>query len=55
MLADNVLFHGEVLEKNITGKNPKAIHAFNKHISEDKRIQHVMLTVRDGVMLMQKK
>jgi predicted O-methyltransferase YrrM len=55
MLADNVLFHGEVLEKNITGKNPKAIHAFNKHISEDKRIQHVMLTVRDGVMLIQKK
>jgi predicted O-methyltransferase YrrM len=55
MLVDNVLFHGEVLEKNITGKNPKAIHAFNKHISEDKRIQHVMLTVRDGVMLMQKK
>jgi predicted O-methyltransferase YrrM len=55
MLVDNVLFHGEVLEKNITGKNPKAIHAFNKHISEDKRIQHVMLTVRDGVMLIQKK
>jgi predicted O-methyltransferase YrrM len=55
MLADNVLFHGEVLEKNITGKNPKAIHAFNKHISKDKRIQHVMLTVRDGVMLIQKK
>ncbi|HEX7458334.1 MAG TPA: O-methyltransferase, partial [Ginsengibacter sp.] len=29
ILADNVLFHGEVLEENITGKNAKAIHAFN--------------------------
>ncbi len=55
ILADNVLFHGEVLEKNITGKNAKAIHAFNKHIAADNRIQHVMITVRDGVMLIQKK
>ena len=29
ILADNVLFHGEVLEENIKGKNAKAIHAFN--------------------------
>ena len=55
MLADNVLFHGEVLEENITGKNAKAIHAFNEHINKDERIQHVMMTVRDGLMLIQKK
>lgn len=55
ILADNVLFHGEVLEENITGKNAIAIQAFNDHISGDERIQHVMVTVRDGLMLIQKK
>lgn len=55
ILADNVLFHGEVLEENITGKNAKAIHAFNEHLEKDKRIQHVLMTVRDGLMLIQKK
>jgi caffeoyl-CoA O-methyltransferase len=55
ILADNVLFHGEVLEENITGKNAKAIHAFNKHLEKDNRIQHVLMTVRDGLMLIQKK
>ncbi len=55
ILADNVLFHGEVLEENITGKNAKAIHAFNEHLKKDNRIQHVLVTVRDGLMLIQKK
>lgn len=55
ILADNVLFHGEVLEENISGKNAKAIHAFNEHIARDNRIQQVMLTVRDGLMMILKK
>ena len=55
ILADNVLFHGEVLEENITGKNAKAIHAFNEHLKKDNRVQHVLMTVRDGLMLIQKK
>lgn len=55
ILADNVLFHGEVLEEKITGKNAKAIHAFNKHIAKDERVQQVLMTVRDGLMLIQKK
>jgi caffeoyl-CoA O-methyltransferase len=55
LLADNVLFHGEVLEENITGKNAKAIHAFNEHILNDERVEHVIVTVRDGIMLIQKK
>ena len=55
IIADNVLFHGEVLEEKITGKNAKAIHAFNEHLKKDNRIQHVLVTVRDGLMLIQKK
>jgi predicted O-methyltransferase YrrM len=55
ILADNVLFHGEVLEENITGKNAKAIHAFNEHLRKDNRVHHVLMTIRDGLMLIQKK
>lgn len=54
IIADNVLFHGEVLEESIKGKNAKAIHAFNIHIENDKRVGQVMLTVRDGLLLMRK-
>ena len=55
ILADNVLFHGEVLEENIRGKNAKAIHAFNEHLKNDDRIERVILTIRDGLFLIQKK
>ena len=54
IIADNVLFHGEVLEQNIKGKNAKAIHAFNQHIAGDKRVEQVMLTVRDGLSIIRK-
>ena len=55
ILADNVLFHGEVLEENVKGKNAKAIQAFNEHIKNDDRVQQAMLTIRDGLLLIQKK
>ncbi len=55
ILADNVLFHGEVLEESITGKNAKAIQAFNEHLKNDDRIERVILTIRDGLFLIQKK
>lgn len=55
ILADNVLFDGEVvlpIEKQ--SKNAKAISAFNEKIKADKRIEHVLLPVRDGIMIMRK-
>jgi len=55
ILADNVLFHGEVLDENVKGKNAKAIQDFNEHIKNDNRVQQVMLTIRDGLLLIQKK
>ncbi len=54
ILADNVLFHGEVLEEKISGKNAKAIHAFNEHVAKDPRVQQVILTLRDGLMIIRK-
>lgn len=54
ILADNVLFHGEVLQENIKGKNAKAIQAFNEYVAKDNRVQQVILTVRDGIFLIKK-
>ena len=55
ILADNVLFHGQVVEETIKGKNAKAIHAFNEHVANDERTEQVLLTVRDGLLLIKKK
>jgi predicted O-methyltransferase YrrM len=55
ILADNVLFHGQVLDHPVKGKNAKAIQAFNEHVANDSRVEQVMLTVRDGLMLIRKK
>mgnify|MGYP006171257453 CR=1 FL=1 len=55
ILADNVLFHGDVLEEPIKGKNAKAIHAFNEMVSADDEVEKIMLTLRDGLFLIRKK
>lgn len=54
IIADNVLFHGQVLTDQIKGKNAAAIHAFNEHVKHDHRVEQVMLTVRDGLTLIKK-
>jgi len=54
ILADNVLFHGEVLDENIKGKNAKAIHAFNQYVAKDYQVHQVILTIRDGLMMIRK-
>ena len=55
IIADNVLFHGEVLEKEIKGKNAIAIHAFNEMVKNDQSVEKVMLTIRDGLLFIRKK
>jgi len=55
ILADNVLFHGEVLEDTIKGKSAKAIQAFNEYVQQDESVEKALLTVRDGLMLIVKK
>jgi predicted O-methyltransferase YrrM len=55
ILADNVLFHGQVLEDPISGKNARAIQAFNDHVKQDPRTEQVLLTIRDGLLLVKKK
>jgi predicted O-methyltransferase YrrM len=55
IIADNVLFHGQVLQDPIIGKNARAVDAFNKYVAKDVRVEQVMLTVRDGLLLIKKK
>jgi caffeoyl-CoA O-methyltransferase len=55
ILADNVLFHGQVLEREIKGKNARAIHRFNELVSQDGEVEKVLLTIRDGLLMIRKK
>lgn len=54
LLADNVLFHGAVLEDDVKGKNATAIHAFNLHVRNDPSVTVLMLPFRDGLTLIRK-
>ena len=54
ILADNVLFHGQVLEKVIKGKNAKAIQQFNDEVMKRTDVEKLMLPVRDGVYVIRK-
>lgn len=53
ILADNVLWSGKVLDPN-PDKDTKAIKEFNKKVSQDSRVESVLLPVRDGIMLLRK-
>jgi caffeoyl-CoA O-methyltransferase len=55
LITDNVLFHGHVLEQPIRNRNATAIDGFNRHVAADVRVETVMLTLRDGWMLVRKK
>lgn len=49
LMADNVLWSGRVLRpKDLT---TRAIAAFNRFVAADRRVEAVMLTIRDGVTL----
>ncbi len=54
ILADNIFFHGEVLGENIKGKSAKGIEAFNNFIRDQRDIEKVVLTIRDGLYLVRK-
>jgi caffeoyl-CoA O-methyltransferase len=53
MVVDNVLRRGHVLDPQ--DEAARATAAFNDHVHQDPRVQHVLLTVRDGIMLVRRK
>lgn len=55
LIADNVLWSGKVLNLENADKDTLAIHQFNEKIKIDDRVEKVLLTVRDGLLIIRKK
>lgn len=55
IIADNVLWSGRVAEASNEDENTLAIRGFNDYVMADERVECVMLTVRDGMLLIRKK
>jgi len=53
LAVDNVLWSGKVLDPR--DEETRAIHALNERAHRDPRVEHVLLTVRDGVLLVRKR
>lgn len=53
VVADNTLWSGRVLDP--TKDTDRALAEFNRHVQRDDRVENVLLTVRDGMMLARKK
>jgi predicted O-methyltransferase YrrM len=52
ILSDNVLWSGKVVEKmNPKDEDTKALVAYNKLLNSDKRIETVLLPIRDGLTI----
>jgi predicted O-methyltransferase YrrM len=54
ILADNVLWSGKVAEEN-QDEETRALVAFSDKVQKDDRVENVLLTMRDGVMMIRKK
>ncbi len=57
ILADNVLWSGEVLKAECgetDNESATALHEFNQKIQADERVGNILLTVRDGLMIIRK-
>lgn len=53
LVADNTLWSGEVLDPR--GASARGVDAFNRRVREDERVEHVLVPLRDGVMLARKR
>ncbi len=55
ILADNVLWGGKVIETvQENDEYTRGILAFNNFIKKDKRVENVILPIRDGIMMLRK-
>ena len=54
IIIDNVLWHGEVADKNKQDKLTKIIREFNSYINSDKRTENLIVPVGDGFAVCRK-
>jgi predicted O-methyltransferase YrrM len=55
IIADNVLWDGKVIDEGAKDKESVHIRKFNNYIRKNKHVDHVLLTIRDGIMIIRKK
>lgn len=55
MLIDNVLWDGEVLKQPAPDEKTAAIQELNRMVSGDPRVSAVLITIRDGVLVVRLK
>ena len=54
IIVDNVLWHGEVVNKNNKDKLTSIINEFNKYLNNDKRIENLIMPLGDGLTICRK-
>jgi len=54
LMADNVLWSGKVVDPQ-PDKDTRAILEFNRKVQADPRVENLLLSLRDGIMMMYKK
>ena len=55
VLADNVLWSGRVLDPNENDKETSGLRNFADHISNKENVEHILMPIRDGIMVIRKK
>ena len=50
LLADNVLWHGKVVDDSVTDEDTQGIREFNEAIRDDRRLWSTMLGLGDGLI-----
>lgn len=51
VLADNVLWNGKVLDANAKDRDTQALITFNQMVQTDPTVENVILSIRDGLMM----
>ena len=54
IIIDNVLWHGEVVDKNNTDKFTLNIKHFNNFIAKDERVEKLIIPLGDGMTICRK-
>jgi caffeoyl-CoA O-methyltransferase len=54
LLADNVLWSGQVVDENDTDEDTEALRTFNNTVAHDDRVEVVVLTAFDGLTIARK-
>ena len=55
ILADNIFWSGAVLKRQANDADTRALRAFARKVAGDSRVETILLTIRDGLMVIRKR